>query len=125
MLLARLTAVVIAALFTTSTASAAIALMPAAAAAGDDATQSPSMSVSSDVLAAGASVTVSYSNTALAGQTIVVSVDNGMPRNTQTASIEIVLDGNGSGSATWTVPSWFMAKFNAPGVAEIALAIAR
>ena len=57
------------------------------------------------------------------GQTVVVDIDNGMTRNKLTATVEILLDASGNGSATWTVPAWTMAKFNAPGVAEVALAV--
>ena len=129
-MLARLVTAVAAALFvnvSAAAASAAIALPIAVVAEDADAVASgaPSMSVNPDVLVQGGTATISYSNPKLAGQTIVVDIDNGRPRNTQTATIEITLDADGNGCATWAVPAWDFAAFNAPGVAEIACVVAR
>ena len=70
------------------------------------------------VLTAGQSATISYSNPSMAGQTVIIEVDNGMRRETQTAVIEIHLDADGRGTATWKVPDWFGANFNAPDAGE-------
>ncbi|MCK5945592.1 MAG: hypothetical protein KAI24_26620 [Planctomycetes bacterium] len=71
------------------------------------------------VLNAGTSASISYSNPALANQTIVIDVDDGMRTNTQTTQIEITLDASGKGTVSWTVPEWFGANFNAPGCSEV------
>ena len=70
------------------------------------------------VLTAGTAVTIGYVNPGMAGQTVLIDVDNGMRRNTQTAVIEITLDANGRGTVSWQVPSWLGANFNAPEAAE-------
>jgi hypothetical protein len=124
---ARFIAIVAAALFTTPSASAAV-LQPLAATAfagGDDAAQAPSLSVNPSCLTQGGSATLSYSNPAMAGQTVVIDIDNGMVRRRETTSVEIVLDAKGNGTALWTVPAWDFAKFNAPGVAEVACVVTR
>lgn len=128
MLFARILATAVVAALLTATPSAAFTTaLPSAPAApspsggGDCA----SLSVGPGVLSQGKSATISYSNPGMAGQTVVVDVDNGMQRDPQTATIEIQLDAKGNGSATWTVPCWSLAKFNAPGAAEVSCAVAR
>ncbi len=80
----------------------------------------PSMAVNPDPLTAGGSATVTYSDPSQANQSIVVDIDNGMQRGTQTSTLVIELDEHGEGSAVWEVPTtWFLANFNAPNVAEI------
>lgn len=78
-----------------------------------------SLTITERTLTSGGNATVNYSNTALAGQIVVIEVDNGMRRGTVTAFIEIQLDANGVGSAVWLVPAWMGANFNAPGVTEV------
>jgi hypothetical protein len=124
MMLARLVTIVAAALSTTATATAAIA-QPIAVTADVGGDQTPSLSVSSSVLVQGGTATVTYSNAAMAGQTVVVDIDNGSRRNLVTCTLEITLDANGNGSAAWTVPTWDVAKFNAPGAAEVSCIICR
>lgn len=85
----------------------------------------PSLSVTPDVLQAGSSTTVTYSNPSMAGQTVVIEVDNGMRGGGETMSIEIDLDENGVGRKNWNVPLWWGANFNAPGVAEVHAPIMR
>lgn len=77
------------------------------------------MTVAESVLTQGSSATITYSNPALAGQAVIIHVDNGLRRNPLTATIELQLDENGVGTAVWVVPAWDMAKFNAPNVPEI------
>ncbi len=125
MVFARLVTVIAAALFTTPTASAAAVALPFAVAQDPGQNTAPSMSVNPSVLAQGGTATISYSNRAMAGQTVVVDIDNGMQRNRQTATVEITLDANGFGSATWAVPAWMIAKFNAPSVDECSRVVVR
>lgn len=101
-------------------AAALFATAPVLAQGGD---ATPSLTVDGDVLKAGTSVQVSYSNPGMAGQTVVIDVDNGMRRNTQVSTIEVTLDANGHGSAMWNVPAWMVANFNAPGVPEVTCAV--
>lgn len=86
-------------------------------------TQSPSLTVGPGVLAVGKTAKVEYHNPAMAGQTVVIDVDNGLRHRLETDVISIVLDRDGRGSANWTVPKWFGANFNAPGVTEVHRAI--
>lgn len=78
-----------------------------------------SISVNPGVLRAGDSATINYSNPNRAGQVVLIEIDNGSRRTPQTATIEIHLDANGNGSASWAVPAWMVAKFNAPDAAEV------
>jgi hypothetical protein len=108
-----------------TTALAAALITAAPVSAQQQTQQSPSLSVNPDVLQEGGSASVSYSNSALAGQSVVINVTDGRRKNPQTAVIEIVLDSNGNGCASWSVPSWFMATFNAPGACEVSCPICR
>lgn len=67
----------------------------------------------------GGTASINYANAAMANQIVMIDIDNGMRRSTLTAVIEIVLDANGMGTATWQVPAWMGANFNAPGVTEV------
>ena len=100
-------------------AAMAAALFTAAPVVAQDNENAPSLTVNPGVLTKGSSATIHYSNPDMAGQTVVVHVDNGMRNNTQTQAVEITLDANGEGSAQWNVPDWFGAKFNAPGAPEV------
>lgn len=104
-------------------AAAAAALVATAPVFAQSSDATPSLTVNPGVLTKGGSATVHYSNPAMAGQTVVVDIDNGMRHNTQYAHVEIVLDANGAGTAIWTVPDWHGAKFNAPGVTEVSCPI--
>jgi hypothetical protein len=79
----------------------------------------PSLTVTESVLTSGGVATICYRNASLANQAIVIDVDNGMRRNPINGVIEIHLDANGVGKATWSVPNWLGANFNAPGVTEV------
>lgn len=77
------------------------------------------LSVDPGVLNVGKTAKVTYSNPALAGQTIEVVIDNGSRREPQSDRLSVTLDANGNGSAHWLVPNWYGAKFNAPNAAEV------
>lgn len=79
------------------------------------------LSITEDILSAGGQAHLTYSNSALANQTITVQIDNGSRSNPLTSSIEIHLNGAGTGSVTWNVPSsgWTVAKFNSPSAPEV------
>lgn len=70
-----------------------------------------------DRLTAGSDTVITYSDPGRAGTTITVKVDGGYPPIT--VEIQIHLDEHGQGSVTWTVPDWYSAHFNAPGVTEL------
>ncbi|MBL8727991.1 MAG: hypothetical protein JNM25_06145 [Planctomycetes bacterium] len=106
-------------------AAAAFALLLAAPAVAQGPQNQPELTVSPDVLTQGSVTTVAYSNPNMAGQTVVITVDNGDRRNPQTTTIEIVLNEDGRGAATWNVPYWTAAKFNAPDVEEVYCPIVR
>ena len=75
-----------------------------------------------DVIPAGSTATVSYTDTSRAGQTIVVTVVGGVPPTQQ--EIFITLDAKGKGSAPWTAPAnWPSAYFTGPGGASLRVAI--
>ncbi len=66
---------------------------------------------------AGTVAIVTYSNPALHGQTVTVTIDNGgSPASVQT--LQITLDADGNGSKGWLVPWWTWASLNAPGVVQ-------
>ncbi|MBX3462274.1 MAG: hypothetical protein KF830_03815 [Planctomycetes bacterium] len=87
--------------------------------------QSASLTVNPDVLTQGETAKIQYKNPSRANQAITVLIDNGSRRNPQTAVVEIVLDAKGEGSATWPVPDWAGAKFNAPEATEVFCPIVR
>ena len=64
-------------------------------------------------------VTITYTG-GTPGATITIDMDNAGPK---TDSVQITLDSEGNGSATWTVPTWAAVNFNAPGVDEISRTI--
>ena len=70
----------------------------------------------------GDTVTIEYTNPALAGQEISVHIDDGGIPPT-VVCVKIRLDGAGKGKATWLVPAWCYASFNAPGVEEVTVFI--
>lgn len=69
-------------------------------------------------LTAGQTITIGYSDSRRAGETITVSIDSGGFPSLIIQEREITLDGNGNGSVEWIVPEWMGANFNAPGVDE-------
>lgn len=88
---------------------------------------SASFTVTPDGLWAGSTATISYSDPNLAGKTILVEITDGGVTTQQEAYVTIHLDGNGNGSASWTVPEagWSLAYFNAPEAHEVCLFISR
>jgi hypothetical protein len=106
----------------TALAASLFAIAPVIA---QDPEEAPSLSVNPHVLTQGSVATISYSNKNLANQTVLIRIDDGMRKNTQTATVEIVLDEEGKGTGTWSVPNWVGAKFNAPDVTEVFCPVVR
>jgi hypothetical protein len=77
------------------------------------------LSVPSGALTVGSTITVGYGpNSGLANQTVMVHItDNSEPPNEETLNIQ--LDGQGSGSAQWHVADWDVVHFNAPDATEV------
>jgi len=69
-------------------------------------------------LVAGTTVTIGYSDPGRANTSITVDIDNGELPTPNVQHVQIDLDANGNGSATWQVPSWDLGLFNAPNVHE-------
>lgn len=87
--------------------------------------QVATLTVNPGTLQRGSSAQIRYRNPQRAGETVLVEIDNGLRRNPQSTAIEITLDANGEGSASWVVPDWLGANFNAPDVPETFCPIAR
>lgn len=94
-------------------------LLAAVPAPTSDCFTNPSLTVTPDVLNVGDQATISYSNPSLAGQLVTIRIDNGSRSNRIETTITIQLDADGKGVATWTVPDWEFANFNATGVGEV------
>ena len=75
------------------------------------------------VLTAGDSVQITYENRARANGTVVVVVDDGELPNTTQVEIVIQLDAQGRGVGTWSVQSWWVANFNAPGARQVSCVV--
>lgn len=71
----------------------------------------------------GDSITISYSNPALAGQKVTIRVDNGGYPDLITVEYEIQLDQDGKGSIDWLVLDWWLVNINAPGALQATVAI--
>lgn len=70
-------------------------------------------------LTAGQTITIGYSDSRRAGETITVTIDSaGFPLMI-VLERQITLDGNGNGSVEFLVPEWLVANFNAPGADEV------
>ena len=79
------------------------------------------LSVTPDPLSAGGQATITYSGGTPNGS-VTVDIDNGeSPPNDRTDTVQIQLDENGNGTATWNVPSsgWESAGFNESHVQEV------
>jgi hypothetical protein len=76
---------------------------------------------SGNVLTAGDSVTVTYSNPGMPGQTVDIEISGGFP--TVVRTLRIKLDADGKGSGDWTVEGWSNASFNAPGASQVTMPI--
>lgn len=83
------------------------------------ATAQAAMTVTAGVLQVGQQIEVTYSDPNRKGETIIVEVDDGTRPTPKVILLYIHLDQHGKGSTTWTVPMWWSAGFNAPGVQEI------
>lgn len=105
--------------FLTATIATALLVAAPAVAQGPE----PTITVSESELHVGGTAKIAYFNPMLAGQTIVIDVDNGRRREPLTDSVSITLDATGYGSVDWTVPNWSMAKFNGPDVTEVACTV--
>jgi hypothetical protein len=82
--------------------------------------QSATLKVSPEShLTQGQTATITYSDPSRAGQTIAVAIDDGGTEQPEVFVLFIELDPQGRGSATWEVPEWDSAVFNAPGAAEV------
>ena len=75
------------------------------------------LSVTPDPLKRGGSAVVSVAG-GTPNSVLTVTIDNGDGTSTQ---LDVPLDGQGGGTATWPVPStgWTLAKFNANGCKEV------
>ena len=82
------------------------------------------ITVTGGVLQPGQVVDVTYTDASRAGQAVTVQIDNGDPDNPAIVSVQIQLDGNGTGVGHWVVLAWWGAVFNAPGTNEVARSIA-
>ncbi|MBK9129761.1 MAG: hypothetical protein IPM13_18550 [Phycisphaerales bacterium] len=70
-------------------------------------------------LTAGQTITIGYSDSRRAGETITVTIDSAGFPSMIVLERQITLDGNGNGSVEFFVPEWLVANFNAPGVNEV------
>jgi len=66
----------------------------------------------------GSTISVSYSCSASAGQTIAVEISNGSIITPIIVHLDVRLDSMGNGTKDWVVLDWDTAIFNAPGAAE-------
>lgn len=82
------------------------------------------LTVTDGVLQVGQEISVSYCDPHRRGEVVDVTVCDGDPDNPQVVTIHIYLDAAGCGHASWTVPSWVTAAFNAPGAEEVMTFIA-
>lgn len=74
------------------------------------------------VLTAGNTAKVTYSNPALANQTVTIEIGGGFPIP-EFQTIKIRLDGTGKGSGDWTVANWGSACFSGPGAPPVIVPI--
>lgn len=81
------------------------------------------MTVTAGVLRVGQKVEITYADPNRAGDVITVTIDDGSRPTPHLVEVDIHLDQTGKGSVNWTVPDWWSASFNAPGVQEITRAI--
>jgi hypothetical protein len=76
------------------------------------ATGQGTLTVTPGPLTVGQEVSIQYSNPNMAGQAVDVEINDCMGGPTQVVRMQ--LDENGNGTATWTVPNWMCAMFDAP-----------
>lgn len=85
----------------------------------------PAITVSPNPLSAGGTATVTFSG-GTPNSTVRVSINDGTsPPDTKTDAVDVRLDGNGEGQATWPVPAsgWSFAIFTAPGANPVGVVI--
>lgn len=71
----------------------------------------------------GSTVTVEYSDSSKAGQTVTVTINDNTYPTPRTDSVTITLGADGKGSAPWVVPQWIVAIFNAPDAEQVTVFI--
>lgn len=71
----------------------------------------------------GQDITITVSDPSRANGSIIVTIENSDPTNSEKLEVEVKLDASGNGVAPWTVPDWVGAAFNAPGCKEVTRAI--
>jgi hypothetical protein len=74
-------------------------------------------------LQVGKTIDIAVNDPSRANGSIVVTIENSDPSNSEKLEVEIKLDASGNGVAQWTVPDWVGAAFNAPGCKEVTRAI--
>lgn len=74
-------------------------------------------------LQVGQNITITVSDPSRANGSIIVTIENSDPTNSEKVEVEIKLDASGNGVAQWTVPDWVGAAFNAPGCKEVTRAV--
>lgn len=81
--------------------------------------------VSPNPLSAGGTATITISG-GTPNSSVTVSINDGTsPPHTKTDSVNVTLDANGDGQATWPVPAsgWSFAIFSAPGASPVGVVI--
>lgn len=73
----------------------------------------------SGVLTPGETIDISFVDASQANGTVIITLDNGDSVKPERIDIEIKLDGNGKGSASWTVPDWWEVHANGGGAKEV------
>ncbi|MEY4673679.1 MAG: hypothetical protein RL148_1463 [Planctomycetota bacterium] len=83
------------------------------------ATAQAEMTIGAKTLTPGAKVEIRYTNVARAHGSVTLEIDDGRRPVPTVLELSVQLDGKGTGSVVWVVPTdWDLAKFNAPGVKE-------
>ena len=73
-------------------------------------------------ISAGDDISIGYSDSSRAGQTIVVTIDTYTTEH-HVVEVFIHLDQAGRGTVTWTVPDVDTVMFNAPGARQVTRAL--
>ena len=74
-------------------------------------------------LQVGKTIEITVNDPSRANGSIVVTIENSDPTNSEKLEVEIKLDASGNGASQWTVPDWIGAAFNAPGCKEVTRAV--
>jgi hypothetical protein len=78
----------------------------------------PKITVTPDPLQSGGTANVCIEGGTPNAMALVEIDDGGLP-TPQTDHVDIVLDENGNGCATWSVPLWPSANFNSDGCSQV------